>query len=71
MPSGTDPREPDFEQANDQLNEGLKNCRAVVNNYRAMLFGDQDSEIASPSGEPDSEDGEDNPDQPSSLASAE
>jgi len=71
VPSGTDPREPDFEQANDQLNEGLKNCRAVVNNYRAMLFGDQGAADDLPSGEPDSEDGEGGPDQPGGLASAE
>lgn len=64
MPSGTDPREPDFEQANNQLNEGLKSCRAVVNNYRAMLAGDHGPDGDLPSGEPDSEGGEVQPDQP-------
>ena len=27
----------DADAANSQLNEGLKSCRAVVNNYRALL----------------------------------
>ena len=63
MPSGNDPREPDFEQANSQLNEGLKSCRAVVNNYRAMLAGDHGGADDVPSDESDSEGGDDKPDQ--------
>ena len=66
MPSGNDPREPDFEQANSQLNEGLKSCRAVVNNYRAMLIGDQGGADGPPIGEGGVESGAASPDQPDS-----
>ena len=31
----------DADAANSQLNEGLKSCRAVVNNYRALLTPEQ------------------------------
>ena len=34
-------RENDFERESSRLNEGLKSCRAVMNNYRAMLAGEQ------------------------------
>ena len=34
------PRESDIERESSRLNEGLKSCRAVVNNYRAMMSGD-------------------------------
>lgn len=33
-------RDADFEQASSQLNQGLKSCRAVVDNYRAILAGE-------------------------------
>lgn len=29
-----------FEEASSQLDQGLKVCRAVLDNYRAMLVGD-------------------------------
>jgi hypothetical protein len=32
-----DKGEPDFEQASEELHEGLKICRSVVRDYRAML----------------------------------
>jgi hypothetical protein len=36
--SGIDnPRDSEAEEANNKLNEGLKSCRAVVSNYRALL----------------------------------
>jgi hypothetical protein len=35
-------REGDFERESSRLNEGLKSCRAVLNNYRAMMSGDHD-----------------------------
>jgi hypothetical protein len=35
------PRENDFERESSRLHEGLRSCRAVVNNYRAMMSGDQ------------------------------
>ena len=37
-----DPRDADFEEANLQLVAGLKSCRSVVENYRAMLTAEQD-----------------------------
>jgi len=39
-----DPRDADFEvdEANTRLVAGLKSCRSVVENYRAMLSGEQD-----------------------------
>lgn len=41
MPTADDERESDFDHANLALNEGLKSCRAVVSNYRAMMSGDR------------------------------
>jgi hypothetical protein len=38
-----DPRDADFEEANSQLAAGLKSCRSVVENYRAMLAPEQDA----------------------------
>lgn len=32
-----EPRDADYEEANSQLSAGLKSCRSVVENYRAML----------------------------------
>ena len=39
-----DPRDADIEmdEANTRLVAGLKSCRSVVENYRAMLSGDQE-----------------------------
>ena len=37
------PRDADFEEANSQLVAGLKSCRSVVENYRAMLAPEQDA----------------------------
>jgi hypothetical protein len=34
-----DPLHADPEKANLQLSEGLKTCRLVMNNYRAMVLG--------------------------------
>jgi hypothetical protein len=41
-----DPRDADFEEANSQLVAGLKSCRSVVENYRAMLSAEQDEQDA-------------------------
>ena len=30
-----------FERESSRLNEGLKSCRTVMENYRAMMLGDQ------------------------------
>ena len=35
------PREDDFERASSSLSEGLRSCRSVVDNYRAMIVGDR------------------------------
>jgi hypothetical protein len=35
------PRENDFELESSRLNEGLKSCRTVMDNYRAMIAGGQ------------------------------
>jgi len=32
-----DPRQAGFEEASSSLDEGLKSCRSVVRNYRAIL----------------------------------
>ena len=39
MTSGENPPRADYTEASSQLDEGLKVCRAVMNNYRAMLTG--------------------------------
>ena len=49
MASGDDPRDADYQQASSQLSDGLKTCRAVVENYRAMMTG----EIALPANDID------------------
>ena len=38
--SGETPPDSDIEQASARLNEGLKSCRTVIDNYRAMLSGE-------------------------------
>jgi hypothetical protein len=40
MPDGEGPNETEFEQASSQLNQGLKSCRSVLDNYRAILADD-------------------------------
>jgi hypothetical protein len=37
MPSEELPRDADLDELNSKLNEGLKACRSMVENYRAML----------------------------------
>ena len=36
MPEGN-PQRSDIDEAREQLDEGLKSCRSVVDNYRLML----------------------------------
>jgi len=38
-----EPRDADYEEANCQLAAGLKSCRSMVENYRAMLSAEQDA----------------------------
>jgi hypothetical protein len=40
MTNGDDPDDTEFEQASSQLDQGLKSCRSVLNNYRAILSDD-------------------------------
>lgn len=37
MPRDDTPHNAEFEQESSRLAEGLKNCRTVVKNYRAMM----------------------------------
>lgn len=37
-------REGDFERESSRLSEGLKSCRAVMENYRAMMSADAHSD---------------------------
>ena len=48
MAEGLEPRDADVEEATAQLDQGLKSCRSIVRNYRAMLSttaNTQDDEI--------------------------
>ena len=42
MSEVNEPHDADYEEANSQLAAGLKSCRSVVENYRAMLSAEQD-----------------------------
>jgi len=42
VPTPIDPQDSNFDQANSQLSDGLRSCRSVVSNYRALLAGDTD-----------------------------
>jgi hypothetical protein len=46
-----DSRDADFEEANSQLLAGLKSCRSVVENYRAMLSAESDADRRARDGE--------------------
>ena len=41
MPAREPPREADDEDASARLSEGLKTCRSVLANYKALLTADQ------------------------------
>ncbi len=40
MPERDEPRQDNFEEASAQLSEGLKSCRSVLNDYRAIISGE-------------------------------
>ena len=45
MPTKEISRESDVDDVSEQLSDGLKTCRSVVANYKALLAGDgQDTE---------------------------
>jgi hypothetical protein len=48
MPSEELPRDADLDELNSKLNEGLKACRSMVENYRAMLTPEQIPTVAEP-----------------------
>ena len=47
------PSKTDVEEASSRLAEGLKNCRSVLKDYRALLTGDHDDPPAEQSEESD------------------
>jgi hypothetical protein len=57
-----DSPEGEFEDANNRLSEGLKSCRAVLSNYRALLESEGKDGAA---GEDQSSDEPENPPPPS------
>jgi hypothetical protein len=48
MPSEELPRDADLDELNSKLNEGLKACRSMVENYRAMLTPEEIPALAEP-----------------------
>ena len=46
MSEPINPKSVDFEEASLRLGEGLKSCRAVLSDYRALLGGPTESEGA-------------------------
>jgi hypothetical protein len=48
---GDNPKDGSFEEANSQLTQGLKSCRAVVNSYRSLLTGEGGKAEAQPKAE--------------------
>jgi hypothetical protein len=41
MPNEQRPSDAELDELSARLNDGLKTCRAMIENYRAMLGGDQ------------------------------
>jgi hypothetical protein len=41
MPNEQRPSDAELDELSARLNDGLKTCRSMVENYRAMLGGDQ------------------------------
>ena len=62
MTEKNDSPEGEFEEANNRLSEGLKSCRAVLSNYRALLESEGKDGAA---GEEESSDEPENPPPPS------
>lgn len=42
MAGADQPLDADIERTNAELDQGLKSCRAMLNDYRAVLTGEQD-----------------------------
>ena len=41
MPNEQRPSDAELDELSAKLNDGLKTCRSMVENYRAMLIGEQ------------------------------
>lgn len=44
MPIEQIPGNPNIEEVNERLNDGLRTCRSVVANYKALLAPDQNAD---------------------------
>ena len=44
LPPIDDPRDTEIEEVSSRLADGLKACRSIVSDYRAIITGDQDGE---------------------------
>jgi hypothetical protein len=45
LPPIDDRHDTEVEEANSRLADGLKACRSIVSDYRAIITGDQDGEL--------------------------
>ena len=53
MPGVHDRVDAEVEELNSRLAEGLKVCRSIVSDYRAMIVAEQTSELDGPDGPED------------------
>lgn len=44
MSSGIDPRDADIEKASEELSDGLKACRSMLNDYRLALLAESSAQ---------------------------
>lgn len=49
MSDTSNPNATEFDEVSSQLTDGLKACRAIVSDYRAMLGRDEDEGARDPS----------------------
>jgi hypothetical protein len=53
VPNEEPPRSADLDEVRSRLNEGLKTCRAMISDYRALLTSEGESGTVAESGEPE------------------
>lgn len=53
MAGGDPPREADIDKTNAELDQGLRTCRSMLNDYRAALTGEQ--EVRAPAADDEAE----------------
>jgi hypothetical protein len=53
---GDPPREADIDKTNAELDQGLRTCRSMLNDYRAALTGEQ--EVRAPAADDEAESAE-------------